>query len=74
MAEFLLGSVFVVVVVAIVGYWWRRHPRRAWCPARPGHVNRVPDESGDLGIGAEPCKMEEPMKLKVVIHEAEEGG
>ena len=30
MAEFLLGSVFVVVVVAIVGCWWRRHPRRAW--------------------------------------------
>ena len=26
----MLGSAFVVVVVAVVGYWWSRYPRRAW--------------------------------------------
>ena len=31
----MLGSVFVVVV-AVVGYWWHRYPRRAWVIATEG--------------------------------------
>ena len=36
-AEFLLlGTVSVIVVVAVGGFWWRRYPRRAWVIATEG--------------------------------------
>ena len=34
--DWLLGGAFGAVLAGVVGYWWRRYPRRAWIWATEG--------------------------------------